>query len=166
LNYLAHFALSATKDQLIGQFIADDYKGSRYLSLPESIAKGVLEHRRLDVFTDNHSEHAHIRSLVRPILGKYAGVATDVYFDHILAKEWTRLYHSELRFFVTDTYQILAEASPIFSERAKNMLYWMQKHDWLNSYAHREGIEQVFQNMARRIGNNNPMALAASLADS
>ena len=55
MNYLAHFYLSNhDKNLIVGNYIADDVKGKAYLDYPLEIQKGILLHRKIDDFTDNH----------------------------------------------------------------------------------------------------------------
>ena len=55
MNYLAHFYLSHHDENLIvGNYIADDIKGNKYLDYPQEIQKGILLHRLIDDYTDNH----------------------------------------------------------------------------------------------------------------
>ena len=55
MNYLAHTFLSGDSDQVrIGNFIGDYVKGSDFNFYPEGIKKGIILHRHIDYFTDNH----------------------------------------------------------------------------------------------------------------
>ena len=55
MNYLGHLALSGeNEDVLFGNFIADAVKGNSYHKFNNSIQKGILLHRFIDHFTDNH----------------------------------------------------------------------------------------------------------------
>ena len=57
LNYLAHFYLASEDEGLIiGNIMADYKKGRQYLELPKDVQRGVLLHRSIDDFTDNHPE--------------------------------------------------------------------------------------------------------------
>ena len=59
MNYLAHILLSGTSpDVMIGNFIADSIKGSKYNSYPLQIQKGILLHRQIDT-----AQRMHIRLL-------------------------------------------------------------------------------------------------------
>ena len=53
MNFLGHLYLSKKNaDFLIGNFIADEIKGKKYLSYPNEIQNGILFHRKVDTFTD------------------------------------------------------------------------------------------------------------------
>ncbi len=55
MNFLAHIYLSGEEEGvIIGNFIADGIKGKKYKNYPLSIQKGILLHRGIDSFTDQH----------------------------------------------------------------------------------------------------------------
>jgi acyl carrier protein phosphodiesterase len=55
MNVLAHIYLSGDSEQIIiGNYIGDYVKGREYLKYPELIRKGIILHRHIDAFTDNH----------------------------------------------------------------------------------------------------------------
>ena len=55
MNYLAHVYLSGANEALIiDNFIADHVKGKAYLDYSKTIQKGILLHRKIDHFTDQH----------------------------------------------------------------------------------------------------------------
>ena len=55
MNFLAHIYLSGEDQGItIGNFIADGIKGKKYLSYSEDMQKGILLHRSIDSFTDQH----------------------------------------------------------------------------------------------------------------
>ena len=55
MNFLAHIYLSGENQGItIGNFIADGIKGNKYLSYREDLQKGILLHRSIDSFTDQH----------------------------------------------------------------------------------------------------------------
>ncbi len=89
MNFLAHLYLSGNDEQLmIGNFIADSVKGSSYKNFPDGIKRGILLHRAIDFYSDNHSVFLKSVERLRPNYHKYAGVIVDIFFDHFLAKNW------------------------------------------------------------------------------
>ena len=55
MNFLAHVYLSGNDPHLaLGNLIADRIKGKDYINYPIPIQKGILLHRQIDTFTDNH----------------------------------------------------------------------------------------------------------------
>jgi acyl carrier protein phosphodiesterase len=151
LNFLAHQFLSGNDEQIrVGNFIADFVKGKKYRDFEEGIRIGILLHREIDWFTDNHAIIRSLNSDLRIYFGKYAGVATDVYFDHFLAKEWGRLSNIALAEYSQETYEIMAKYKSVLPERTRHMLKYMKRDDWLFNYQNVEGVARSLKGIASR----------------
>ena len=89
MNYLAHFHLSNNNESLIiGNYIADDVKGKAYLNYSSEIQQGILLHRKIDDFTDNHPVVENSKHLIRHNQNKFTPVVMDVFYDYFLANNW------------------------------------------------------------------------------
>ncbi len=153
MNFLAHAHLSPdNKDIRIGNFIADSVKGSSYKNYSPGIAKGVLLHRAIDSFTDKHETVIRSRSLLREHMGKFAGVATDIYYDHFLARNWHEYSDDDLAVFTTTLYRQLSSSFFVLPSRIKRILPFMIAQNWLCGYANFNDLERVFRGMDRRTG--------------
>jgi acyl carrier protein phosphodiesterase len=151
LNYLAHFYLSFHQHGLVvGNFIADDVKGNKLLNYPAHIKSGIEMHRFIDHFTDTHSLCLEAKSILYKDFHKYAGVALDIYFDHFLAKNWSIYSTVSLKEFSIKTESILELNKIYFSDKMKNIFYWMKLHNWLVRYSTIEGIEKSLLGMSKR----------------
>lgn len=86
MNYLAHIFLSGDSGAVqVGNFIGDFVKGNRHHNYPSGIQKGILLHRRIDHYTDNHPIVREMVVFLRPHFGRYAAIVLDMYFDYFLA---------------------------------------------------------------------------------
>ncbi|MGB5463037.1 MAG: DUF479 domain-containing protein, partial [Aureibaculum sp.] len=89
MNYLAHIYLSGDDDYIkIGNFIADRVKGKEYLNYQTEIQYGILLHRQIDTFTDQHSIVKKSKLRLHERYSHYDGVIIDILYDHFLAKNW------------------------------------------------------------------------------
>ena len=89
MNFLAHIYLSGdSRELLIGNFIGDYVKGKDYEKYPPAIQDGILLHRKIDWFTDDHSITKKAKKLVRGQYGLYAGIVIDIFYDHYLSANW------------------------------------------------------------------------------
>lgn len=154
MNFLAHIALSAGgSDQLmVGNFMGDFIKASKWKALPLEVAQGVLLHRYIDFSTDQHEVSAELRQFLYPVCGKYASIALDMLYDHLLAAEFQSLMHLCLGEFVSETYLRLQQSKALMPERCVFMLNYLISEDWLGSYEKIEGIHHALIRMERRIG--------------
>lgn len=152
MNHLAHLFLSQTDvDLFVGNFIADSIKGKQYLKYTQGIQEGILMHRSIDTFTDTHPIVLESKKRLYPKYSHYAGILIDIYYDHILAKNWKEYSPIALESFATSAYKILNAHKDMMPELPKEILYYMELGDWLSSYAKIEGINKTFQGMHARI---------------
>lgn len=135
---------------MVGNFIADTVRGKRMDEYPESIREGILLHRFIDTFTDEHPTVLLTRKRLYPHFGKYAAVVQDVFYDHFLAKNWKSHHHLELNEFTAFVYQTLGESRHHFNQRAERTFHFMQSQDWLSNYATEEGIHRSLSGLSRR----------------
>jgi len=151
MNFLAHLYLSGDSDEIkLGNFIADYVKGKKYLEYPEQVALGIKIHRSIDFFTDQHPNVLACNRLLRANYGKYAGVITDVFFDHFLASRWNEYSVVTLRQFSKHAHAIFLSNFGVLPFRVKQFLPFLIQHKRLESYAQVENIRPALDIMARR----------------
>lgn len=151
MNYLAHLYLSGDSDEImLGNFIGDYVKGKQYQHYSEQVQRGILLHRFIDSYTDTHPLVKEAGSYFRPAYGRYAGIVTDVIFDHFLAKFWADYASCTLRQFAKHVHAVLLSNFFQLPTRVQGFLPFLIQHKRLESYARIEGIEQSLHIMARR----------------
>lgn len=149
MNYLGHIYLSGDDDQLmIGNFIGDYIKGKKYLEYPEGIQRGIVLHRDIDTYTDNHRNFQLIRNQLKPIYGLYSGVVADLFVDHFLAANWKSFHPDELGLFTQRVYKKMKENYHYLPERIQGFFSNFVQRDRLLSYAQVNGIEEALMIMA------------------
>lgn len=162
MNYLAHFYLAFDNpDWLLGQFMGDYVKGKKYVAYSFPIQQGILLHRYIDYTTDTSENTQFIRDLLRKDLGRYSGIALDVFFDHFLAANWNLYHELPLESFIEKTYATLVEGNSQMNDDMNYILKYMVKYDWLSRYAHIEGIERTLSEMSRRMPTGNTLPIAS-----
>ncbi|MGQ7869591.1 acyl carrier protein phosphodiesterase [Sunxiuqinia sp. sy24] len=151
MNYLAHLYLSGEDEAvLVGNFIGDHVKGRQYQQYPVGVQTGVLLHRQIDWFTDRHALVKDCASRFKTNYGRYAGIVTDVIFDHFLAIGWQNYSIYPLRHYSKNVHAILLSHFSILPMRVKLFLPFLIQHKRLESYAGLEGIWQSLAIMGRR----------------
>ncbi|GAB4378108.1 MAG: acyl carrier protein phosphodiesterase [Salibacteraceae bacterium] len=134
----------------VGNFIADSVKGRQYDRLHQDIASGVLLHRKIDTFTDENAGVKELKKVMYPALGKYSGVALDVIFDHILAKNWPAYSAQLLPEFERQCLQLLAEHLALMPARSQRFFHYMVERNILSGYADLKTLKKVFEGMDSR----------------
>lgn len=161
MNFLAHIYLSGT-DQgvIIGNFIADGIKGKKYLKYPPSIQKGIILHREIDTYTDQHPTVKLSTARLHKNYGHYSGVIVDILYDHFLAKNWNFYHKTSLDKFVEEFYELLRENFTILPARIQRMMPYMVSDNWLLSYQSISGIARILNQMNHRTQGKSKMNLA------
>lgn len=158
MNFLAHVYLSGSDELLqIGNFIGDAVKGKQHENYHPTIQKGILLHRAIDSYTDEHPVHALSRKRLRENFGKYSGVITDIYYDHFLAAKWLDFHDEELGSYTQSFYERLRSYLPDLPVRIQRMYPYMVRADWLGNYGKFERLQEVMNGMDSRTGNKSGM---------
>jgi acyl carrier protein phosphodiesterase len=151
MNYLAHIFLSGIEETvLIGNFIGDYVKGKDYVRYPDSIRKGIVLHRRIDSFTDTHKIVSQSKRYFAPEYHKWAGIVTDILYDHYLILHWDKFCPVSLDEYKEDIFDVLQKYYPVLPERVKYFVPSFIQNDWINTYSTPEGIVNVLYSMSLR----------------
>ncbi len=151
MNFLAHLYLSGDDDQLIiGNFIADMVKGRKINGYHPDVVRGIMLHRSIDTFTDNHLVVKQSKERLRQKYRLYAGVIVDMYYDHFLAKHWSDYSQIPLGAYVQKAYALLNRHKHMLPPRAQYILPFMTEQNWLESYADKNSLGRFFGGMSRR----------------
>ncbi|SCX93207.1 acyl carrier protein phosphodiesterase [Flavobacterium caeni] len=158
MNFLAHIYLSGDNELIkIGNFMADGIRGKHFEHLPPDVQKGIILHRAIDSYTDNHPVFRQSTKRLHDRYHHYAGVIVDVFYDHFLAKNWLAYSNERLDDFVQDFYRSLHTHYDILTDKTKGMMPYMIKYNWLWSYQFTEGIARILSQMDQRTRNNSQM---------
>jgi acyl carrier protein phosphodiesterase len=163
MNYLAHIFLSGQdRDIITGNFIGDFVKGKDLENFPERVKRGILLHRKIDDFTDQHEIVLETKKRLRPKYRHYAPVIADVFYDHFLACNWGDYHQIKLRSFTASFYRMISGRSQFIPGPAQHMLTYMSSQDWLFNYQFVEGINRALTGMSRRTKFNSGMETASN----
>ena len=122
MNYLAHIYLSRDQELIsIGNFMADHVKGRKYSLYPVELQIGILLHRQIDSYTDTHEIPRRSKRRLDEQYGLYKGVIIDIFYDHLLAKNWSSYAETPLDDYAQDFYRRLTEHHEVLPEKVKFM---------------------------------------------
>ena len=159
MNFLAHALLAGDDPALIvGGVVGDWIKGPLPGPLPADLARGVALHRAIDSHAETNPAFCRSRNRVSPPRRRYAGVLVDIFYDHLLAREWAKHHPKPLDAYCTNIYRHIAERLHDLPPAAHPALQRMASEDWLHSYADIDSIADVLRRMARRARQPNPLA--------
>mgnify|MGYP006290459207 CR=1 FL=1 len=151
MNYLGHLYLSGKDEEIItGNFIADHVKGKMFDKYSEGIREGILLHREIDIYTDSHPAFLQSKNRLADTYRKYAGVIIDMYYDHFLSRYWDDYHAEDIDRFTNRMYAIVLKRIDLLPARAKRLLSYMARDNWLKGYGSFEGLGRALSGMARR----------------
>lgn len=167
MNYLAHvFVSHDTPDAIVGAMLGDFVKGRVINGWNEDVRAAILLHRAIDRYTDRHPLTRASCSLVSAERRRFAGILVDVFYDHFLARHWSRLHPSSLPAFTQTVYAALWPRRAQFPPRMQRILPWMIRDDWLASYAEIAAVDAALNGMARRFRySERANALASGVSE-
>jgi acyl carrier protein phosphodiesterase len=158
MNFLGHLYLSGSDPEVIvGNFMGDAVKGRDLSRFSPGIERGLRLHRAIDSFTDVHPMLLEGRQRVHAHAGRYASVVMDLFYDHLLAANWSMISEEPLEHFAQRMYRLLNEHEAWMPERTRRMLPYMVAGDWLTSYSTMEGIARALEGLSRRVPAGAPM---------
>lgn len=136
----------------------DSVKGTHLEKYPELIQTGVRLHREIDHYIDHHPKVLELIRILRPDLPKIAGVAVDLYFDHLLAKHWHQWHSTPIEEFLNDVHSKLNRIDKKwYSDDFNFFIDKLCEMKWMNSYKLEFGLDKMCNGVSRRISFENAL---------
>lgn len=145
----------------MGDFVKGDPAGRWDAALVE----GIVLHRSVDAFTDDHPAFVRARARLAPPYRRWGGVLVDIFWDHALARAWDRHGDGPLESFVAEVYAALEQHRSVLPSRMSGFVDHMVDVDLLASYRDRAGIDRALRGLSRRVRPGNPLADAVRELD-
>lgn len=161
MNYLAHLYLSRHDNEAMLAALLSDFVGSSQLGAwPVAQQREIRLHWRVDSYTDGHPAVRSLRERFPDGRRRYAGIALDVYFDHLLARDWGRFHPEPLDAFSSRVYGLLRAQAERLPERLRRLAPLMISGDWLGSYRQRDAVDLAVARIATRLSRNGDKLVA------
>lgn len=157
MNYFAHLVLSQpTVESTVGNLLGDFAKGVKRDALHHSISAGLDNHRAVDRFTDTHPSIQALKKTFSPKRRRFAGIALDVYFDHLLMRHWQSFESKPLETVINRFYQRMIDGQTLMpNKHMRSTTKRMVEHDWFGSYLILDSIAHALDRIAGRIQFEN-----------
>lgn len=147
----------------VGGVVGDFIKGLLPGELPADLAEGVALHRAIDSYADRHPAFARSRQRFPAAQRRWAGVIVDVFYDHLLARDWVDWHDESLSAFTRQVYADLARCDERLPAAAQLACRRMAAQDWLSAYASFGGLAETLARMGARVARENPLAGAETV---
>lgn len=158
MNYLGHIYFSNNDPQLaVANLFGDFVKGKQYLEYPESIQKGILLHRKIDHYIDHHHQVLHLIHTIRGELPKVAPIAIDLYFDHLLARNWNQYHSTPFPDFLANFYSKIDLTNEPYPDNFKHFVSLLIERNWISYYPSEEGLYKMCQGVSNKLSFENAL---------
>jgi acyl carrier protein phosphodiesterase len=158
MNHLAHVLLAgADPERRLGGVLGDFVRGTPDPSLPAGVREGVALHRAIDGYTDRHPDVLAARALFEPPYRRYAGIALDMWFDHLLARDFARWSTQPLEAFSADLRGLLRHHDALLPATAQRFARYMQANDLPAGYADPAVLDRALAGIGQRLRRDNPL---------
>ena len=156
MNFLAHIYLSGDDDDIkIGNFLGDFIKGRLNKLTNAQFSLGMINgmalHREIDFFTDTHPIVKQSIDRLQPKYHKVSGIIVDMFYDHILAKNFLQYSSISLPEYSQSFYDLLENRKGEIPTKMDRMVKSMVSHNWLMGYTTYEGIEWALKGISQRL---------------
>ncbi len=159
MNFLAHIHIATVCDSdVAGNLLGDFVKGNPVGRYPKEVVDGIMLHRFVDKFTDQHEISRQVKLLFSPARRRFAPIAMDVFWDHCLANAWSQYCDESLHSFCQTAEKRVAKPNVVLPERYLHVTELMWKNRWLTSYVSLNTIEVVLERMSHRSTRMAPLA--------
>ena len=162
MNYFAHLVLSQpTIESTVGNLLGDFARGLDQLALDPAVLAGLKNHRAVDRFTDSHDSVAELKQYFSPGRRRFAGIALDVYFDHLLINHWQEFDQRNLNNVITEFYARMDAGQRLMpGNEMRRVTSRMVTYDWFGSYRDVDSVAEALDRIAIRIRFPNQFANA------
>lgn len=160
MNHLAHLLTAGSNEQVrLGVLMGDHVRGSKLETrYSDDIAMGIQLHRAVDSYTDQHPDLATARNLFEAPFRRYAGIMLDVYWDHLLSRDWEQHCEQPLEDFAHDAMDMLNRHFKELPVGLQRFTRYARVTGVLARYGEVPMLEQVFAGISQRLRHSNPLA--------
>lgn len=142
---------------MLNNLFGDFVKGKNLSHLPEEIQRGVYLHRSIDDYIDRFPGVSKLQQILRPDLPKISSIAVDLFFDHLLAKNWKQYHPLPLGDFLTAFYAKIDLNNPFYTDNFRQMISRMVEVNWLSHYSKLEGLDKMCRGVSARLSFENSL---------
>lgn len=161
MNHLAHALLAGDDDlRRLGGLMGDFVHGQPDPALPAGVVTGIRLHRAIDVYTDSHPQVAAARTLLPPPYRRYGGILLDMWFDHLLARDFPRWSEQALAPYSDGVRGLLYRYEPLLPPGLLRFRHYMEAHALPAGYARPEELGAALDGISHRLSRSNPVAEA------
>lgn len=160
MNHLVHLFLSDPEPLCrLGNLAGDYVKGPLDDRWHPALRRGLRQHRQVDLFAQRSPAFRRSRQRLDPALGHYRGILVDVFWDHLLARNWPCHARRPLADFAREIYRDIETHCDLLPSAFRQAAPAMIARDWLTAGADPASVPRILNRLAARL--SRPVDLAA-----
>lgn len=161
MDFLGHIYFSNNDIKLMyANLFGDFVKGKDFSMYTAKIQKGITLHRHLDNHIDHHPIVLELTRFLYPKLPKVSAIAVDIYFDHLLAKNWRQFHPLKLDDFLNDFESYPISLGEFNNTDFETIIQRMNKGKWLHHSATHYGLEKSLNGVSTLLSFPNKLTNA------
>lgn len=162
MNHLAHALLAGGDEGLVLGGLMGDFVHGRLDegALPAAVIDGIRLHRAIDVYTDAHPEVTAAKALLPSPYRRYGGILLDMWFDHDLARDFSRWSEVPLGEYSQQLRSLLHRHDDLLPDAMRRFRDYMDAHGLPAGYADLSEMDRAFRGVSHRLSRANPVATA------
>ena len=164
MNFLGHLFFSDNNLELMyANLFGDFVKGKDLSAFSPVVQSGIVLHRSIDFYIDQHPEVRKLMHILYPVLPKVTGIAIDLYFDHCLEKNWKTYHSKSYKDFLDEFYAYQPEKWQEYTSEFQQFIGEMRKNRWMNHYPTFYGLQKACEGVSQRISFDTNLQEAPSI---
>jgi len=141
----------------VGALLGDFVKGPLVGRHSPTVEEGIRLHRHIDGFTDRNACVKQCQQVFDPRFRRYAGIMTDVVFDHFLSTHWHQFHRQPLATFSADVFHSLDNSTEL-TDPARQLADGLRRHDVFQRYQQWPMVASALISISKRLRAANPLA--------
>ena len=162
MNHLAHALLAGDDEAMqLGGMLGDFVRGRPDPALfPAPVIRGIRLHRAIDTWTDAHPEVLAAKASLPPPYRRYGGILLDMWFDHLLARDFSRWSVRPLAEYSLALRTLLRQRDAVLPPALRQFRGYMELNDLPAGYADRAVLGRALAGIGQRLRRTNPLDTA------
>lgn len=159
MNHLAHTLLAGDDEGLqLGGMLGDFVHGQPDpVLLPARVIAGIRLHRAIDIYTDSHPAVLAAKASMLPPYRRYAGILLDMWFDHCLARDFSRWNAQPLDVYSDALRSLLWRHDGLLPPALRRFRGYMDAHELPAGYADPAVLGHALAGIGQRLSRANPL---------
>ena len=132
--------------------------GSRRVSHSSPRCRCRHRPRRIDLLSDRHPAYLNALHRLGPEWRRLGGIALDIWFDHLLARQWQNWHPQSLETFVQQCWSNFHQRSEWIPENAQAFIQRAEQFKLLPGYREVDIIQRTLERVGQRLRRPQPLA--------